>query len=303
MPQYFISGLRVSSELVLLGAIPDYAGAANTAVAIRRGLVPASLPDATARGRTWEIVGETFLLRVPRLARFLIESGREITVEIEPGSEERDATSFVLGSAFGILLHQRGALVLHGAAVEKDGRAIVICGAPGAGKSTLAAALCRNGYAFAADDMCVISADAQRRPVVLPDGRKLKLWKESIDKLDLQTRRGDAVRETFEKYYVDPFNSAGTPPRLAAIYVLRDARPPLQAGFKRLALPDAMRILEFEAYRPELRKKMGYKPELLAKAAATFSHAKVFVFIREHGFDHLAETVESLCTHWSALCT
>ncbi|MGH7881159.1 MAG: hypothetical protein ACREQD_16915, partial [Candidatus Binataceae bacterium] len=69
--------------------------------------------------------------------------GRDVAVETEPGSTDRDAAGFVLGAAFGILLYQRGALAVHGAAVTKDGRAVAICGASGAGKSTLAAALCR----------------------------------------------------------------------------------------------------------------------------------------------------------------
>ena len=178
------------------------------------------------------MAGEIFLLRVPRLARFLITAGRDIVVEIEPGVTDHDAAGFVLGSAFGILLHQRGALVLHGAAVAKDGRAIAICGASGAGKSTLAAALCRDGCAFVTDDICVVGLDANRRPVVLPDGRQLKLWKQSIDRLDLAQLRGEAVRESFEKYFIDPSDARGQPSPLAAIYVLREARPPFKAGIE-----------------------------------------------------------------------
>jgi len=241
------------------------------------------------------------LLRVPRLARLLITAGREIAVELEPGAEERDATGFILGTAFGVLLHQRGDLVLHGAAVAKDGRAIAICGASGAGKSTLAAALCRDGCSFATDDICVIGLDEQQRPMVLPDGRQLKLWKQSIDQLDLAARRGDPVRQTFEKYFVKPFDTPAVPPRLSAIYVLREARPPRSQGIVSLALPDAMRTLEYEAYRPGLRAKMGQKPEMLALAAATFGHARVFLLIRPRGFEHIAGTVASLRAHWDAL--
>lgn len=301
MPDYFISGLRVCSELDLPGAIPADAGVKNPTVSIRRGLVPASLRDPCASEPSWEMIGNTCLLTVPQLARILIEGGREITVAIELGAKERDATAFILGTAFGILLHQRGALVLHGAAVAKDGRAIAICGASGAGKSTLAAALCRDGCSFAADDVCVIDLDEQRRPIVLPDGRQLKLWEESIDKLNLVARRGEAVFETLDKYYIDPFDSAGRPSRLSAIYVLREARPPFQTGIESLALPDAVRVLEYEAYRPNVRAKIGQKPEMLAQAAATLSHAKAFRLTRPRGFEYLAETVASLCAHWSSL--
>jgi hypothetical protein len=301
MPDYFICGLSVRSELELPGAVPDKTGVAPPAVSVRRGSVPVSLRGATASGPDWEMAGETFLMRVQGLARFAIEGGREIMVDIEPGAWERNAVGFILGTAFGILLHQRGALVLHGAAVEKDGRAIAICGASGAGKSTLAAALCREGCSFVTDDICVVDIDEPRRPVVLPDGRRLKLWKESIDRLDFATRQGEAVSETFEKYYIDPFDSVAAPPKLSAFYVLRETSSATSPRFESLPLPDAMQILEIEAYRPELRQIMGRKPELFAKSAAVLGYARAFLLHRPRGFDHLTETVTSLRAHWDTL--
>jgi hypothetical protein len=299
--QYHISGLTVVSEMVLAGAIAHTDAISNPDVAIRHAPVPVRLDEATASGPTWEMQGRTFLLRVPHLARFLITAGREIVVELEPSVTERDASGFVLGTAFGILLHQRGALVLHGSAVAKNGRAIAICGHSGAGKSTLAAALCGDGCEFVTDDICVVSLDGERRPVVLPDGRQLKLWRESIDRLDLAARQGDAVRETFAKYFIEPQMSVAAPPHLSAIYVLREYRPPLKEGIEPLALPDAIRALDYQAYRPGLRDKIGQKPEMLAQAAAMLRHTKVFLLIHPRGFEHMARTVASVREHWNAL--
>jgi len=301
MPSYLISGLHVSSELELPGAIPEPSQATATDISIRRGPVPTALDGATASGPTWEMTGETFLLRVHQLARFQITAGRDVVVETEPGVTDRDAASFMLGAAFGILLYQRGALVVHGAAVAKDGSAVMICGASGAGKSTLAAALCRGGCAFVADDICVVDLDASRHPMVLPDGRQLKLWKESINWLDLAQLRGEAVRESFEKYYIDPFDARAQPSPLSAIYVLREAQPRCKAGIERLALPDAMRTLDYEAYRPGLRAKIGQKRQMFAHAAAMLGHAKMFLLIAPRGFEHLQETMNELRAHWDSL--
>jgi hypothetical protein len=301
MYRYRISGLHVSSQLELPGAIPEASQAEAADVTIRRATVPITLQGAATSDPSWEMAGEKFLLRVPRLARFLIARGQEIDVELEPDVRERDVTGVVLGTSFGVLLHQRGALVLHGAAVASDGRAIVICGVSGAGKSTLAAALCREGCLFAADDICLIGLNGQREPIVQSDGRQLKLWQESIAKLDLGERRGEAVVDTFEKYYVQPFDRIATPPKLSAIYVLRVAHPSLHAGIESLALPDAIRMLEYESYRPRLRAKIGSKPEMLRQAAAVLGHAKAFVLIRPRAFEHLEETVATLRRHWDAL--
>ena len=301
MYSYRVSGLHVSSELELPGAIPEASQGRAADIAIRRGPVPMALDGATTRGPNWELVGDVFLLRVPLLARFLITAGRDIAVEIERGVTDRDAAGFVLGSVFGILLHQRGALVLHGAAVAKDGRAVAICGASGEGKSTLAAALCRDGCAFVTDDICVVGQDAGRHPIVLPDGRRLKLWKESIDRLDLAQLRGEAVRKSFEKYFIDPAEVRGQASPLAAIYVLRGARPPFEAEIKHLPLADAVRALDYEAYRPVLRSKIGQKPEMLAHAATMLGQVKMFLLVRPRGFEHLEETVAAVQAHWDAL--
>jgi hypothetical protein len=301
MHEYLISGLAVASELDLPGAIPSCAHNKRPDVTIRRGTVPAILESADASGPNWEMAGEKFLLRVPRLARFLIAQGQEIVVELEADAKERDATGFVLGTSFGILLHQRGALVLHGAAVASDGRAIAICGMSGTGKSTLAAALCRKGCSFAADDICVIGLNGQGEPIVQSDGRQLKLWHEAITELNLRERRGEAVRDTFQKYYIQPFDRIAEPPKLSAIYVLRDSHQAMQAGIESLALADAMRILEYQYYRPRIRAKMATKSEMLLQGAAVFGHAKVFLLNRPRGFEHMEETVAALRKHWGAL--
>jgi hypothetical protein len=301
MREYRISGLAVASELDLPGAIPVCPNNTQPDVTIRRATVPATLGKGATSGRTWEMADDHFLLSVPCRARFLIARGQEITVELEPNATERDAAGFVLGPAFGILLHQRGALVLHGSAVASDGRAIAICGLSGAGKSTLAAALCREGCSFAADDVCVVGLNGKREPIVLADGRQLKLGLESISKLGLSERRGEAVRDTIEKYYVQPFTRISEPPKLSAIYALREVGTSTQASITSLPLPDAMRMLEYEVYRPELHAKMGSKANMLVQAATLFGHAKAFLLIRPFGLEHLEETVATLHRHWDGL--
>jgi hypothetical protein len=301
MFDYRICGLTVSSQIELTGAIRTARPDNLADVSIRCSPVPQKLNGGAEIGPNWELAPDQFLLRVPGLARFLVTGGRDIAVELEPDAQERDAIGFVLGTAFGILLHQRGALVLHGSAVERDGKAIAICGPSGAGKSTLAAALCREGYSFATDDLCVIGLDERRLPIVFPDGRRLKLWKQTIDKLDLGNRRGEAVRGQFEKYYIDPFGSVTIPPRLTAIYLLRDSPPTIEKPIEALALPDAMRALEIESYRPALLERMGHRPTMLAHAAMVLGHAKSFVFNRQRGFEHMPATIAKLRTHWDSL--
>lgn len=53
-------------------------------------------------------------------------------------------------------LAQRGALMVHAGAVEVDGRALLLVGRGGSGKSTTALACAQAGFGFLGDDLCVV---------------------------------------------------------------------------------------------------------------------------------------------------
>jgi hypothetical protein len=280
----------------LPGAIAT-APAQSPDVTVQFGLDPPELGGEA--GAVRQIGAQTILLRVPQLARFLITGGKSITVALEDGVTARDASVFVLGSSFGALLHQRGALVLHAAAVARNGRAVAICGPSGAGKSTLAAALCQAGCSFVTDDLCVVSLDAKRGPAVLPDGRQLKLWRQSIEGLALDDRQGEAVYKAQDKYFVAPDAVEAEPPCLSAIYVLQESQR--EEAFEKLGLAEAMKMLAEQSYRPELRHLMGSAPHILTQGAALFRNAGVFRLSRPRHFEHVAETVAALLWHWDGL--
>jgi hypothetical protein len=58
------------------------------------------------------------------------------------------------------MLKRRGTYFLHAACLAKEGRAVVIAGQAGAGKSTLALALARHGLDYLGDDMVFLRAEA-----------------------------------------------------------------------------------------------------------------------------------------------
>jgi hypothetical protein len=294
---YRVCGLGVLSDIILPGAIETSDDGAAPQARVRLAPVCEQLDDAIDEGPNWRMAPDGFLLRVPKVARFLVKGGNLIDIELAPEGTASDAAAFVLGTAFGVLLHQRGALALHGAAVAKGGAAIAICGPAAVGKSTLAAALCRAGFDFVADDLCVVALDAEKRPVVEPDGRQLRLWRDSTDKLELGASRAAPLRGGFEKYLVEPPAIAPTCPRLAALYVLHDSRPPLLDGIEPVATADAMRLLDIWAYHPRLRAKLASKPTLMAQGAAMLRHTKVFHLVRPRGFEHMTCTVASLSEH------
>jgi hypothetical protein len=297
---YRVSGLAVASEIALPGLI---AAAPERApqVTIRRGPVPDRLPAPSAFGPTWQIAGKQFLMRIPDIARFLLTEGRDVVVAPETEAGAADIPIFILGTVFGILLHQREQIVLHASAVRVNGKAVLFCGASGAGKSTLAAALAQRGYPLVTDDFCTLTAEGSGAPLVHPDGRQLKLWAQAIERLDLAQSRGERVRQSLEKFYVEPNEVFTEPLALGAVYALREARPPLKAGIERPNVVDAALLLRRNAYRPLLVRRMDQKANYFHAATAIANVAGIFHLTRTLDFAKMPEVIVALEAHWLEL--
>ncbi|MGC1778962.1 MAG: AAA family ATPase [Xanthobacteraceae bacterium] len=297
---YQVSGLSVASEIELPGLITAAAGQPPE-VTIRRGPVPDALPGATALGPTWQIAGKQFLMRIPDIARFLLKNGNEIVVAAENDAKAGDIPIFILGTVFGILLHQREQIVLHASAVRVNDRAVLFCGASGAGKSTIAAALAQRGYPLVTEDVCTLTLGDSGASLVHPDGRQLKLWAQAIDRLDLAQQRGERVRASVEKFYVEPREAFTEPLPLGAVYALREARPPHAPGIERPNVVDAALLLRRNAYRPLLVRRMDQKASYFHAATTIANVAGIFYLTRALDFAKMPEVMSWLESHWLEL--
>ena len=209
-------GLVFDSALALPELAPSAATAAD--VRIRFGSVDA---DGLAGGQpvgpyAWARAG-TLWLQVPQIARYEIRDGRDIVIDPAPGIDEDSLRLFLLGSAFGALLAQRGLLVLHGNAVQIGGRALVCVGASGAGKSTLAAAFLRRGHAVIADDVTAIDSGGR----VLPGIPRIKLWQDAASQLAIDTGPLRRIRPVLEKFDCPVADIGADPVPLRAVYLLQ----------------------------------------------------------------------------------
>jgi hypothetical protein len=106
---------------------------------------------------------------------YLVRNGCEIVVDPLPSMDEQVTRLFLLGSALGVLIHQRGLLTLHASAVALNGGAVVFMGESGWGKSTTAAALHARGHNVLADDLVALDMSSTGAPTVLSGFPRLKL--------------------------------------------------------------------------------------------------------------------------------
>ncbi len=130
--------------------------------------------------RVWQTAGAGNLhLAYSSGMEFWIDrGGSEIWAVWPEEASLEDAATYLLGPVLGALLRIRGTACLHASAVAWQGRAIAFVGPPGAGKSTTAAMLTKEGCALLSDDVLALK---EHRGVlhVLPAYPFLCLWPES----------------------------------------------------------------------------------------------------------------------------
>ncbi|HEX6292770.1 MAG TPA: hypothetical protein VFZ66_26535 [Herpetosiphonaceae bacterium] len=218
---YQAYGLTIRSDLALPELIA--ASAATADITIRRGAI--TRPSGMVRS------GERCLWATPTEAclfwadagTILVRDGGEMIVEPVARADEQTLRIYLLGPALGVLLQQRGLLVLHASAAAIGQHVVAFVGESGGGKSTTAAALHARGHAVLADDVAALLLREAAPPLIFPAIPRLKLDAAPAAALGYPPTalsRFDADDERLA-YRVDKqFSSA--PLALSRIYVLAD---------------------------------------------------------------------------------
>jgi hypothetical protein len=177
---YTAYGLNISSCIPCPELSP---GLGPPDVTISYGVIPDSLDTTRDKGPAYEANPDQLLFSVDGVAKFMVSQGKEILIERAATAEDSEVRLFLLGSAFGALLFQRGLLPLHGSAIEVHGSSVGILADCGLGKSTLAGVFHNRGYRIVADDVCVVSLTEDGLPLVFPGYPQLKLGMDAARKL------------------------------------------------------------------------------------------------------------------------
>lgn len=284
---YRLFGFPISSE-ILLPELPEQPAAALTeanSLSIRLGGKDAQ---------------SSFVLDIPGVARFAITPD-VIRVHRAQGAGDRDVRLFLLGSAMGIALHQRGILPLHANAIAIDGSAVAFMGPSGAGKSTLAAWFHDRGFPVLADDVCVITAEPGSTPLAYPGLPRLRLWEDALE------ASGRSIGDHPPSFHVDgderrkydvAIPAAGTarePMPLAALFVLREG-PALQ--LHRLSGAEALETIAANTYRGAYIGKVGDSAAHFAACIELARKVPIFSLERPRdraGFDEQCNLILERC--------
>ena len=298
---YRIGPLIYVTEMPLPELPAAVAEAHDRPVAIRLGKTPASLAASLLIEPYCEANASEFLLRIPGVATYLARDGVEIVVEPAPQAPELDVRSYLIGSLFAVLCHQRGLLPLHASAVATPAGAVAFLGRSGDGKSSLVAFLERRGHRILADDICLIDPTAPRDKRVLPVAPWLKLWSTTLNALG-ETSAGLARIFVNDDKYRYMLQQEDPPTALAEIILLErtDLNDPRTPVFERLAPVHALQAVLELTYHSWLVHAIGQSEAYFLRCGQALEGVHVTRMRRPWGFDAMDATLTALESHLAA---
>jgi len=164
---------------------------------------------------------DVIFFRLPEKAIFMIKNGNKIYYFPMNNTTEDQIRLYLLGTCMGAILMQRKILPLHGSAVAIDGKAYAIVGDSGAGKSTLATVFLKKGYQLISDDVIPVTLNEVNIPMITPAYPQQKLWQESLDQFEMESRQYRPIVERESKFAIPVLNQfASKPLPLAGVFEL-----------------------------------------------------------------------------------
>ena len=198
---YKVYGLNIESEIKIQElVILNDENKANIDVTIYIDKMPKSINIAKNQGTLEGFRKKEMWFYIKGIATYYIKNGQDIIVEPYRDIHDHYIKTYILGSAFGLLLIQRNIVAIHGGPVLISDKDIICTGDTGAGKSTLTSALRLSGAKLIADDVSAI--DITDKINVYPAYPQQKLCGDAVRKLGYNTEDFIRVDEGRDKYAI-----------------------------------------------------------------------------------------------------
>ena len=177
MYNYSVFGISIRSEIRIPELLP---GNGEPEIKVIFGRVPLRVGVTSTHKMNIQINKREVLLNIKDVANYYIKDGSYIIMEPYENVNYNSLRAYLTGVVLGISLLQKGLFTFHGSSIAKDKRCIIFTGNRGAGKSTICAALCKEGYKFLADDISVINLNEKDNPIVKPAFPELRLASDTL---------------------------------------------------------------------------------------------------------------------------
>jgi len=242
MVRYYRFGTeRVASEIVLPGLLASSSSDRPAAITVRRER-PEDIAAEWSPHAEQHIRPDQVGLRVRRFrsadgrwhrlrfgyrhhfAEFVIRrDGSEVRACAGGEISDTELAALLEGVILGGALRLLGNVCLHATVLTVHGRAVALMGQSGAGKSSLALALLRQGCRLLSDDFAALDISGDQ-VLARPGRTRLRLWPDVVNRLstgEADVERLYPVVKGLRRFVVSAFGAVEREPtRLLAIYLL-----------------------------------------------------------------------------------
>lgn len=294
--RYYLYGLHVESDIKLEEALEEQPGA-NVDVRVEVGSMPEEIKEKTkdvdASQKSFMHKRDAMCFRVPNVGDYLVEESK-ITVEPFIDVESQPVKTFLLGSAFGFCMVLRKMVVMHGGAIEHNGKGIIVTGESGAGKSTVSSGLKERGYQFIADDVCALSETGDKVHINLAYPQQ-KLCRDAAIQQGYDLSELIYINEHRDKFAVRLKN--GYLPEGADFNYLFELRlsEDDKLHFQKIEGHEKLFTILRNVYRGESAFEMwGMPPEYMKKCLKIASTIEVYQISRPENLNTLEEILQKI---------
>ena len=220
---------------------------------VRHGAVPRALGGHDVGRDRYFLAGDQYLMRAADGIAVHYRRGEGLTLELPAGADPRDVALWLNGSVYAAVASINGLLPIHASAVTWQGRIHAFSGPPGAGKSTLAAALGAEGMPLFCDDTLVLDLSGEGAVQCLPGHKRLKLWPEGAALAGAAP--GEEVASHYPKRFAEPV--AGTVEAVLPLAAIHFLEPGEESMFQSLPAGERIVRLQDDHYTTKLFERAG----------------------------------------------
>lgn len=231
-----------------------------------------------------------------------VENGRKITYELKPDGREDYLRAFLLGYGISMVHMQRGEMAIHCSALSKDGKAYIVAGDSGSGKSTTTTALLEAGFSLMADDVAIVKVNEDGKVICYPAFPYQKLCRDIVEDKNYDLQDLIYIDEDKDKYLV-PFegNFEVNGKELGAFFYLTRRRNSTELYTQEVTGINKFHVCVNNLFLRGLLREEKYSPAVGSKCLEIASKVDMFLIARPEEGDTVKERTDYIIEKAKAL--
>ncbi len=229
--------------------------------------------------------------------RMYVRNGEEIGYELIPEGKEEDLNAFLLGYGIAMLIMQRGMLPIHSSGLMKNGKAVLISGESGAGKSSLTACYIERGYDLMADDITAVAPNIDGAAIAYPAFPYQKLCRNEVEKRHEGEEDLIYIDEDKDKYLVPWRGAYSASGKELKVIVYLSVGENEELDIREITGFNKFQIVSRMPYMRALLGKYAFGKEMAPLFLKLAEKIKVISVVRPFGkntLDEIADRTESM---------